>query len=331
MPLRIFMNYVIVKVRAGENTMKYIGSRDMQASSAVAVMAQLGRFETEFIIYGSAVQEQDGKIYYYATTNQEKLYRCIKNARLEDRYFMPMVQLVRRMKVPADLEDEWLAKSKLDLIKLMKKQYETYLPRMRAIFLKEPNNEAVGVLSDFQNVIEGYFDDTLLQLFLGLLEMSYEGKILSHEQFIKFKEWHDKVRHQMSDDPASVDNITRIFYGFVYKDKDENYRSIIDAQEMNVVEQRQEKQIQGYLVAPIIKKQFAFKQFGEMPKIRQEFIDWLFRAQSEEYFSLIEELKNLPGVVFEEDLKNIAETFEGVEYAALSTMYYTAVLNKCAK
>ena len=56
MPLRIFMNYVIVKVRAGENTMKYIGSRDMQASSAVAVMAQLGRFETEFIIYGSAVQ-----------------------------------------------------------------------------------------------------------------------------------------------------------------------------------------------------------------------------------------------------------------------------------
>ena len=144
-----------------------------------------------------------------------------------------------------------------------------------------------GVLSDFQNVIEGYFDDTLLQLFLGLLEMSYEGKILSHEQFIKFKEWHDKVRHQMSDDPASVDNITRIFYGFVYKDKDENYRSIIDAQEMNVVEQRQEKQMQGYLVAPIIKKQFAFKQFGEMPKIRQEFIDWLFRAQSEEYFSLL--------------------------------------------
>lgn len=307
--------------------MKYVGSRDMQASSAVAIMAQLGRFETEFIIYGSAVQEQDGKIYYYATTNQEKLYQCIKKARLEDRYFMPMIHFVRRMKVPADLEDEWLAKSKLDLIKYMKKQYETYLPCMRSVFLIEPNDEAAGILSEFRDAIEGYFDDTLLQLFWGLLEMSYEGKILSRGQFINFKEWHDKVRHQMSDDPVSIDNITRIFYGFVYKDKDGKYQYVIDAQEMNVVEQHQKKRMQGYIVAPIIKKQFAFKQFGEMVKVRQEFINWLLQSESKDYMDLVERLENMPGVISEAVLGDIAKNFADFEYAMFSTAYYSSVLN----
>lgn len=36
-------------------------NRDMDIASAVAVMAAMGRFDTEFLIYGSAVREADGK------------------------------------------------------------------------------------------------------------------------------------------------------------------------------------------------------------------------------------------------------------------------------
>ena len=67
-------------------------NRDLQCANEVAEMARLGKFDTEFLIFGSAAQETNGKIYYYATTNQEKLYDCICKARSEERYFMPMVR-----------------------------------------------------------------------------------------------------------------------------------------------------------------------------------------------------------------------------------------------
>ncbi len=308
--------------------MRYVGSRDMQASSAVAVMAQLGRFETEYLIYGTAVQEKNHKIYYYATTNQEKLYQCIEKARFEERYFMPMIQYIKRLKVPADLEDEWLAKTKIELIQQMKYQYEFFLPRMEPLFHREPTDQALGLLKQYQEAIDGYFDDTMLQLFEGLVKMSYEGKILSRQSFLNLKNWHDKIRHQMQDDPVCADNITREFYGFVFIDAHGKRNAVFDAQKMNVVGMQQEKMIQGYLTGPIIKKQYAFKQFGEMPKIRQKYSEWLLSAQSESYFHLIAQLKQMPGVVLEEELDDIAEAVAETEYAAYSTAYYRAVLNK---
>lgn len=308
--------------------MKYVGSRDMQASSAVAVMAQLGRFETEFLIYGTAVQENDHKIYYYATTNQEKLYQCIEKARFEERYFMPMIRYIKRLKVPADLEEVWLAKTKIELIQQMKHQYEFFLPRMEPLFRREPTDQALGLLEQYQEAIDGYFDDTLLQLFEGLVNMSYEGKILSRQSFLNLKKWHDKIRHQMHDDPVCVDSITREFYGFVFVDKHGKRNTVFDAQKMNVVEMQQEKMIRGYLTGPIMKKQYAFKQFGDMPKIHQQYSDWLLSAQSESYFQMIAQLKKMPGVVLVEELDDIAAAVTETEYAAYSTAYYTAVLNK---
>lgn len=308
--------------------MKYIGSRDMQASSAVAIMAQLGRFETEFIIYGSAIQEKNGKIYYYATTNQEKMYQCIKKSRIKERYFMPAVSYVKRLNVPTDLEDEWLARTKLELIKKMKKQYEFFIPQLQNIFHKEPNNTSVELLDHFQDAIDGYFDDTLLQLFWGLVEMSYEGKILSKNDFTRYQLWHERVRHQMNDDPSSLGNITRELYGFVYKDDEGNRKTVLDAQKMNVVESRFEKQMQGFAAAPIIKKQYALRNFGEMPKIRQLFTQWLLQVQSKEYLNIVEQLKYMPGVVSIQELKKIAESASGKEYVSLALKYYASVFNK---
>lgn len=316
------------KVNGGEMRMKYVGSRDMQASSAVAIMAQLGRFEAEFIVYGSAIQENDGKIYYYATTNQEKLYQCIKNARMEERYFMPIVQYVKRMKVPADLEDEWLAKTKLELIQEMKKQYESFIIHMQPVFQRRPNNNAEGVLKDYQMAIDGYFDDTLLQLFWGLVEESYAGKILSREAFLDFKRWYDNVRHQMSDDPVFIDNITRDYYGFVYRDKNGKRETFLDAQKVNVLDAQNKKKIQGYVVAPIIKKQFSFKNFGEMPRIRQEFMHWLLETQSEDYMKTVELLKNMPGVIDETEFQDIKEMAGDCEYVLFAISYYKAVFNQ---
>ncbi|MDO4923083.1 MAG: hypothetical protein Q4E82_03555 [Peptococcaceae bacterium] len=71
--------------------MESFENRDLQCANEVSEMARLGKFNIEFAVYGSAVQESDGKVYYYATENNDKLYREIVKADTEERYFMPVI------------------------------------------------------------------------------------------------------------------------------------------------------------------------------------------------------------------------------------------------
>ena len=59
-------------------------NRDMRCAADVGRMAELGRFDVQFDVYGSAVQEHDGKIYYRATSDEEKLYDYMQQKRLEE-------------------------------------------------------------------------------------------------------------------------------------------------------------------------------------------------------------------------------------------------------
>lgn len=302
-------------------------NRDMDIASAVAVMAAMGRFDTEFLIYGSAVREADGKIYYYATANREKLSRIMRKARTEERYFMPVVSFVDRVKVPADLKDEWAAKSKLEFIRRMKEQYDRYIPMMQPFFQAPPNDRAFDLLKDYRNRIDGYFDDTMLQLFWSLVEMSYEAKILSLTSYALFRSWYIKVRQQMVDDPVVGDNITRIYYGFVYETPSGERRTVINAQYENIADKWQDKMMCGFLVAPIIKKKYALKDFGDMAKVRQDFSTWLLSVQSSEYLGLVKSLRKMEGVIDARQLQKVADAVKGEAYASFATTYYQTIWN----
>ena len=52
--------------------------RDAQCAADVGRMEEFGRFPTEFKVYGTASWEENGKIYYRATTDEEKLYDYIQ-------------------------------------------------------------------------------------------------------------------------------------------------------------------------------------------------------------------------------------------------------------
>lgn len=317
------------KKKVGDGMVESFENRDLQCANEVAEMARLGKFETEFLIYGTAVQENNGDIYYYATTNQRKLYHLIKDARRDERYFMPIVHQMERLKVPADRKEEQLAKNKYALIKKMKQAYETYLPAMRAFFRTPANDAAYSLLKAFQDEVDGYFDDTKLQLFLGLVEMGLEGKVLSQEKYLLLKTWYDKVRHQMKDDPVYSDNITRIFYGFVYLDQNGSRHCVFDAQEMDVVEKHYDKIMQGYTTSPIFTKQYAFKQFNEMAVVRRDYSNWLMEAVTDAYMERVQHLKTLPGVIDAKRLAELATANEGNAYSYQATRYYLALWNKC--
>lgn len=307
--------------------MESFENRDLQCANEVAEMARLGKFETEFLIFGSAVQEADGNIYYYATTNRDKLYRCIWSARREERYFMPVVRYMRRLQVPADLKEVWTARCKLELIQKMKMQYEHFLPRLQPLLHTQANDQARALLAAYQERIDGYFDDTKLQLFWGLVEQSYEAKLLCLASYQIFRAWHENVRQQMSDDPVYSDNITRVFYGFVYEMPGGQRQIVIDAQQVDAVEKWYEKNRQGYVVAPIIKKQYAFKQFSEMAAVRRACQEWLLAAESSDYLALVRQLKEMDGVIPECSLRDMSVAATGNPYAEAAIAHFAGLWN----
>lgn len=305
---------------------KSFENRDLKCASDVSIMASLGRFDTEFLLYGSAIQEDDGNIYYYATTDQLRLYRHIQQARTKERYFLPMVSEKRRSPVPSGMKSSLLTRYKLELIQHMKHIYEPLLPRLQSFFHTPPNDNAYPFLQTFQDEIDGYFDDAKLQLFEGLVAMSFEGKILSLTHYQTLCQWIEQVRLQMSDDPLEEGTITRVFYGFAYEDNG-TLRYLSNAQEMALVEKRHALQTQGHLMAPIVKRQYAMNQSHEIGSARKAFNNWLRTLENETFMQKVQHLHAMDGVIDKKALDTLAADVSTQSEAYAAICYYRAIWN----
>ncbi len=315
-------------MRGSEIKMGY-ENRDIECASDVGRMAELNRFAKEIVVYGSACTGSDGKIYYYATKNEEKLYNFVQQQQLNQQCVTPIVYKKIRCKIPKELEEEFLQKIKLSLLQYMKKQYEPeYFSSMIPFFQKEANDEGSVLLEEYQHSIEGHFDDTELQLFQGALQKGFVGKIISRASYDTFQNWYQEVRSQMADDPIAESNIKRTFYGFVYWDNTGKQKLFFDAQRMEVVHRQLVICLQGALVGPILQKTYYFQQFNQINQVRQNYKEWLLQAQDEAYFQILKELKRQVGVIDFEQLNLLEKSLMNKVDAHKAFLYYKSIWNQ---
>ncbi len=306
-------------------------NRDMRCAADVGRMAELGRFDVQFDVYGSAVQESEGKIYYWATSKEDKLYDCIQQKRLEEKYFTPIVCQSRRTKVPAGMKEQLLQETKYALLRQLKRDYEDsdYFALMQPFFQMTANDEALPILESYQEHVDGHFDDTELQLFLGAAWIAYEAKVLSCSSYKQLLQWHNTVRQQMADDPVVADNLERTFYGFIYQKADGSNACVIDAQRMMVVHRRQEKLLQGLLVGPIMQKKYWFQSFQQLEEIRKNYQRWLLQGQNENYFHILWAIHCSKSIIEYAALQSIKEKLKDNKRASQAVSYYQALWNCC--
>jgi len=184
------------------------------------------------------------------------------------------------------------------------------------------------LLKQFQKDLDGYFDDTALQIFRGLVETAYEGKVLSQQGYQQLGNWYWNTRRQMHDDPVVEDNIGRTFYGFGYLDDHEELQYIMDTQLMPVVHKRQEKIMQGCCAGAIMQKTYWFQQFSQMSAVRKAYQQWLMNAQDTAYFTLLQTIKSLPGVIAAEEKDKAIDNIKKYAEAKNAAAYYFAIWNK---
>ena len=303
--------------------------RDIKCASDVASMVALGKFEKEFIAYGTATKANDGQVYYYASGNEERLQKYVEEEKWKGNYFTPVVSTVKRSLVPSGLEDDIVQACKQVMLGEMKKQYESvdYFNVMQPFFDTAANDNAYPVLLEYKERIEGYFEDRELQLFINAVKIAYEGKVLSETKYQELLAWHQYIRRQMEDDPIVAENLERTLYGFVYYE-DGVQKVAYDAQELCIIHQHNEKLMKGLTVGPIMHKTYWFQQFKLMKEVRESFCDWLRAGQNETYFDLLNQIKSTAGVIDEEAFRLAGESLSSSQMASNAWHYYNYVWNK---
>lgn len=296
-------------------------NRDQKCASEVAKMAQLGRFDREFLFYGSAVQEANGKIYYYVTSNETALRRRIMQAREEERYFLPIIRQRHRTPVPSGMNDTLVQQFKWRLMRRMQRAYEPLLPKLAPFFHSTANDQALSLLRDYKEAIDGYFDPMQLQCFFGLVHMAFDAKILSRATYLDFKRWTQTVRREMRDDPVPSGAIERQFYGFVYE-KDGTLYAISDARENSIVHKQIATRMQGLLTGPILSQYYAFEQSFEIGCARKAFEQRLRWYEDEAFMGKVRFLQTRPGVIDMEKLDLLAADVADNEDAAFAVAYF---------
>lgn len=246
--------------------------RDIQCGNDVARMAELGKFDREFSVYGCAFRENN-ETYYYVSEKSETIYHFWERAQKRGIYptkFMTHTQLTG---VPSGMEDEIWDEEKWNLAVIMADSFDdSFLELLNEIGSFEPLNLAASDLFSWKDAIEGRFRRDLLTVFDIFVNYFYLIKQLNEPSYIELMEWSRKVWGQMEDDLIVKDIFERSLHGYLYEENGK-IKSIYDAQFPTIYRLWIEAIIRGNIVTPIYSETLWFTSFMDFSKKKTIFVD----------------------------------------------------------
>lgn len=272
-------------------------NRDVACAAEVGRMAELGRFDSEFRMFGCAYMEA-GKVYYRAGSNGLAMYRFADACRTRRIWPTSVIQHVRRSSVPAGMAENIAHHVKLELIDALASDYPRFFfESLEQLGAALPTNDSLPFLEAMRQTIEGHFDAMELQLVEGTLARCYHGLLLDRYEKLRFHEWLAGVRRQMEDDPVPGAQLKRTFYGFCYE-RSGRIRAVFDAVEETVLQQHAEKSLEEHaIVAPVLQQTCWLQNFGEMGAARAAFKRLLMETENADYFTFLKQINQLPSAI----------------------------------
>lgn len=285
----------------------YHENRDMRCASDVSRMAALGRFDTEFLVYGCAYQHQN-KIYYQISDNQKAQQDFFQQSVRQNCYPTPVVRYIHRSAVPAGMEEQIMQETKLQLAQQFKQQYPRQLFVQLSQFANQPNVDyAAPLFNQWFHNIRYQFESEQLQLFAQTLLLAYQAKKLTAASFSALEQQLQNILRQFDDDPVCQERFNRTFYGFRYQTMDGKIAQTIDAQYTTVFDQYMQSLQNNSCTAPIFSKQYTFSDFSYLATARKDFTEQLHAYQNSSYFSLLNQLQTLSAAISQNQFLQVLE------------------------
>lgn len=161
-------------------------------------------------------------------------------------------------------------------------------------------DSAKAILLPIQDQLETRYDADQLRLFEGLLNLAYQGKVLTPKSYGQLKAWLVDIYEQMEDDVIVKDLFEKVFYGIAYEALDGTLHYYANAQNERLFERKSELEAEGITVSPIFAKAYYYNLRYNVSHAREDFNRYLAKIMDQSYLDKVKEIKALPSALDEE-------------------------------
>ena len=282
--------------------------RDIFCGQNVAELKQWGCM-TEVVELWCVAYVEGTTVKYKVESEREKIFDFLEKCWLRNIY--PTLPIYNSEKIETmDLE-----KSRKILQQLKKKTailaYKNFPPEKVKILqnfaTKVADNSALCILQNYQDNLEGKYDDLQLQAFEGLLDRCRIANNIKEKEFFSMKMWI-KRKYEQIDKTATNRNKVYKFYGFAVQKENYKRQYFIDAQKQIVRDHWLEYVNGNVLLSPIV----CWTQCAngeEAAQMRKHSAADLQRVFDEDY---MDKLNKISPVISKKCWDN---SFEKMEYA----------------
>ena len=178
----------------GGDINKIIRMRDAEIAEGMGRQAELGWFDVEFTMYGTAYLA-DGELCYRVSDLSDHIYHYMESHSVDDCYFGKVLSLTQRCPVPIGMQEEKALDVKKTLARTLRAAYPQELFDLLAQIAETARlDDAYALLLDEQEALEGRFDDGELRCYQELTAYSYSCLKLSRSHYDQIMSWIRKER-----------------------------------------------------------------------------------------------------------------------------------------
>lgn len=294
----------------GADINKIIRMRDVEIAEGMGKLADLGWFDVEFTVYGTAYY--DGKEMCYRVSEMpDFIYHFMENKGVEDLYFGNVLSLTQRCPVPVGMKEDKALEVKKELASLLRENYpkELFLI-LNKIAEEARQDDAYDILLEMQEQIEGCFDELKLQLYQKLVDYSYDCLKLSKVHYAQICEWIRSEYKNMEDDSTCKDIFEKNFYGIVYLENDK-FHYLEDSVREYIYQRKYQMEQKGIMATPVFQETIQYNYVHKLLDARKDFMDHFHKLMNENYLDRWQRIRTRNTYLSNNDLQDMIERIAG--------------------
>lgn len=255
----------------GADINKIIRMRDVEIADGMGRQAELGWFDVEFTMYGTAYLAE-GELCYRISDQPDDIYHFMEKSKVRDLYCSNVLSCTERCPVPMGMKEEKALDVKKALARQLRDAYPEELFRLLAQIAEEAREDsAYPLLLQAQQELEGCFDESRLLCYEELADDCYGYLKLSRSHYAQIRNWLKRERKNMEDDCPSKDIFEKHFYGLVYG-QEGTYHYLEDSLREYIYQRKYDLEQQGIMTTPIFSKTLWYNYKYRLPDARRDFL-----------------------------------------------------------
>lgn len=278
------------------------------AAEKTGSMVSMGYYEKEFTVYGSCFY-QNGVRQYIVSSKAEKIIAFLEDEKNKQYFATPLEHWTTSVLVPSGTEESIVRTVKKEMARKLQLQYpKSYFQDLQKQIGTQRIDAAESIFEEWQDALDGLFDELQLQLFETALIHAYNKKVITELTYHKQQQWLIRVRLDMVDDVVKKSKYMYTWYGYSYIKPDGSYAYYANARKDSAYSYWQRQIEKGVTVTPIISKTYSLKENLPIPQAKKYFESDLTAIFSEQYWMRWKRICELVSPVFgDKDCKKLAK------------------------